>query len=286
MPFPSRFLAGIAAALIITNAPAATLRIYLIGGQSNASGHAQISELPPALQAPMEDVPFYYGPPEKGSTVAPYTTLRPAPIGTNFGPEVTFAHDFDAWLKKTAPTDKLAIIKFAIGGTHLFGHWKADGTSQSTADGNVYRAFQKSVSEGLTAFKDDPSLKSYNQKICGMLWVQGEADINEHAAEYSENLKRFIKDIRATYGANIPFYLSQISLNQKTFNSTPERKKELDLVRTAQKQVAASVPNTYLIETDGPAFTTYGDNLHFNGAGQQALGSAFAKAVIATAKKF
>lgn len=48
-------------------------------------------------------------------------------------------------------------------------------------------------------------------------------------------------------------------------------------VRRCQEQVAASVPSTYMFDTDGPRFNILSDRIHFSAAGQQALGAALAE---------
>ena len=51
-------------------------------------------------------------------------------------------------------------------------------------------------------------------------------------------------------------------------------------MRQAQANVAATDPNSYLVVTD--TFGLHGDALHFNTAGQIAMGEAFADAYIAS----
>ncbi len=67
-----------------------TVRIYLLGGQSNADGRASTAELPTSptnLQQPQADVDFFYK--VQGGT-ATLTTLRPGLSETSgFGPEIT-----------------------------------------------------------------------------------------------------------------------------------------------------------------------------------------------------
>tara|TARA_Y100001001_G_scaffold68567_1_gene66625 strand:+ start:145 stop:426 length:282 start_codon:yes stop_codon:yes gene_type:complete len=53
---------------------------------------------------------------------------------------------------------------------------------------------------------------------------------------------------------------------------------ELNLVRDAQANVAATDPNSYLIGTD--PFALHSDDLHFNTEGQIALGEAFADSYV------
>jgi hypothetical protein len=112
-------------------------------------------------------------------------------------------------------------------------------------------------------------------QIAGMIWMQGESDSNALSAQYQANLTAFINDIRLTYGADLPFVIGQLSINQTGTNAdaggTTENR---NTVRTAQAAVASALPRTALVTTG--TFGLNSDNLHFSAAGQQALGSAFA----------
>ena len=103
--------------------------------------------------------------------------------------------------------------------------------------------------------------------------MQGERDSNSSADArvYEANLTEFIGDIRATYGADLPFVIGQLSENQTGTNGSDGTR---EFIRAAQANVAAALPNTELVVTN--SFGLKSDNLHFNAAGQQDLGNAFA----------
>jgi hypothetical protein len=109
-----------------------------------------------------------------------------------------------------------------------------------------------------------------------MVWVQGEQDTNTeaNAQAYGGRLTTFISDIRATYGAALPFFFSRLSA-QQTYYPTNRNAAYLAL-RQSQQTVAANVSGAYLVDIDGPSFTVAGDGVHFDANGQQALGAAFA----------
>ena len=113
-----------------------------------------------------------------------------------------------------------------------------------------------------------------------MVWMQGESDaVNSYGATYQANLTNFIADVRATYGADLPFIVGRLSTGQTSLSDTPAEATQFNLVRNAQTAVAATLPRVSLIDTD-----TYGmnaDNLHFNASGQQALGDDSADALFA-----
>jgi len=268
---------------------AATVHVYLIGGQSNADSHAANSGLPAQYQSPLNSVPLFYG---RSATTTAYTTLRPGSsnylttstdpaLSPYFGLDIGFGWAMNDWLSTDGSGDKVAIIKFALGGTSLSEHWKAGGTATTANDGSVYKSFQSVVASGLSALHNDPSLAGYTISLSGMLWTQGEADITSaDASLYGSRLVNFVNDVRLTYGTDLPFYLSQISLNQTAYGGANATYR--DQVRAGQQFAANNLDDTYLIKTDASSFSVGGDGIHFTSAGELALGQAFAQKVIAT----
>jgi hypothetical protein len=230
-----------------------TLKVFLLGGQSNMVGSGtDVGDLPPALRGPQDDVLFFYG-----GTSSPIS-LQPG-SGSQYGPEITFGRAMaDAF-----PGQSIALIKHAQGGTDLQNQW-------DPATGSVYANFRTVVADGLEAL----ARAGHTNEIVGMLWTQGERDARlGYGASYEANLNEFIADVRARYGADLPFLLSQLSALQTNLPADG-----LDQVRQAQANVAATDPNSHLVVTD--SFGMRSDNLHFSGAGQVALGQGFADAYL------
>lgn len=241
------------------------VRIVLLGGQSNADGRAAVSGLPTNLQSPQSDVDLYYRVEGKSGAL---TTLRPGLSETSqFGPEITLGRGLaDAHAQETGT--RVAIIKYANGGTNLHTQWKAGGDATTSGDGPEYVAFQQTVTPALSALA--AKYPQATLELDAMVWMQGESDATSTGASaYQANLAAFIADIRATYGASLPFVIGRLSDQQTAINATYRNQ-----VRTAQENVAAASPITSFVSTDG--FGMNGDNLHFSAVGQQSLGSAFA----------
>lgn len=266
----------------VVNAQPKSLRVVLLGGQSNADGRAPGNALPPLLQAAQMNVPFYFythgAPTNSDGTLGELTTLRPGatekPAG-GFGPEVKLGYDLSRVVEQV-PGTQLAIIKYAKGGSTLATDWKANGDATPDGDGVHYRAFQRVVHAGLA--KLHSAYPHSTLEIAGMVWVQGEQDIDkgrETAVAYATNLTAFIRDVRQTFCSTMPFCLSRISV-QQTYYSVPEKYSDFQTVRSNQLAVATTVPSTYMIDTDGTNFSIMPDRGHFDAAGQQALGAAFA----------
>jgi len=254
---------------------AATINVFLVGGQSNTDGRADSAELPDKLKW-QSDVIFY-----ANSADNRLTCLHPW-SGTNgqgifqFGPEITFGRSMADYY--AAKGEKVALLKFAAGGTNLYEQWKADGTADMTNDGKVYQEFQKNINRGLEMLK-----KVYPNDtivIQGMIWMQGESDADnkqnqaangKYSLEYGQNLTNLINDLRLVYGKDLRFVIGELSVNQKGAGAD----EYINNVRKGQEQTAKDLPQTGIVNTND--FPLKPDHLHFNAAGQQSLGNAFAQ---------
>ena len=283
--------------LPLANASAAAkgvLHIVLVGGQSNAVGQDSSKSLPSSLRKPQEDIPFYYAVvPHKGGAMHEpvYTTLRPGAshVEDGVGPEISFGKEVASYYDGKVSNDRVAIIKFARGGTNLYSQWKAGGDATTEGDGSVFRNFQKVIGQGLEALKNDPELKEYEHRIEAMLWVQGEADLShDRAKDYAANLEAFINDVRLTYGKDLRFYFSRISSSQTIYTDSKDPKlvANYELIRKQQAEVSESVKGATMVDIDGRKFSMLEQAhyrpylLHFDAKGTMAIGEAFAKAYL------
>ncbi|MCK4564966.1 MAG: hypothetical protein KAU94_09880, partial [Verrucomicrobia bacterium] len=252
------------------NTDGSRIVVYLVGGQSNADGYGNPADLSTELVAPLEDVLFYHG---NGGGNSPLTAdtwialqvgsgSMPANAGY-FGTEFGFGHEIHNKLGSEKTT--IAIIKHTKGATKLYSDWVPGGDASTTGDGPIYQAFQSTVNAGLAALA-----AQYPESIIqieGMLWHQGEGDVNDgqHLA-YESNLTTFIADVRATYESNLRFGIVQLSDNQ---GLEPTK---LAVVKQAQANVAAADPLSYLVTTDDLP-TIPGAIIHFGADSQLTIGS-------------
>ncbi len=274
---------GKPALVVSADPPPQRVLVVLQGGQSNADGRAPTSGLPTApvnLQLPQDDVLYYHW------GFSPITLLRPNgtdfasdPTYRFFGPEVTMGRSLADRMAAQDSWTQLAILKHAKGATSLSVDWKAGGTAATTGDGQVYEDFQAGVATGLSALA--AIYPGVPIEIRAMAWVQGEKDIElgaEDASAYGSNLTAFISDVRQTYGSTLPFFYSRISDNQTNYSNpggTPNP--HYLTVRAQQESVGSSFPGAYMLDIDPPQFSVIPTNvIHFDAAGEQALGSAFA----------
>lgn len=248
--------------------PVTRVRIVLQAGQSNADGRAAVTDLPTSpvnLQSPQDDIDLFY---RVAGGSAAMTTLRPGLSETSgFGPEIALGRRLaDLWAGEAGT--RVAIVKYANGGTNLAVQWKGGGDATTVGDGPEYVTFQQTVSQGLAALA--AAYPAASLELQGMVWLQGESDaVASYASLYQANLAAFIADVRATYGAKLPFVIARLSSGQTALTAS-----YLNQVRTAQDAVAAADPRTGLIATDDLGLN--GDNLHFNASAQQAIGARFA----------
>lgn len=229
--------------------------IFILAGQSNMAGYGDTAKLPAAFRRTPHNVKFYFnGYPAKMSRFA------------RFGPEVSFAHI----LGRHFPNKTIKLIKFAVGGTSLFAwdpYWQL-AEARLTRNASAGPLFKKLIQ---TITKHT---RNRHDQLAGILWMQGETDARypRAAHSYSRNLSLFVKELRTALDKpHLAFFMGQVDPPVKIF---PYR----DLVRKQQAESTRTIRNSRLILTDG--LKKRNDDLHYNTAGQIALGERFAKAYL------
>jgi hypothetical protein len=231
------------------------LKVFLLAGQSNMKGHGFNSDLPAQLQQEQTDVLIHFN----GS----WGYLRPG-LGKDedrFGLEVYFGRT----TADALPDEKIALVKYAFGGTSLAVDWRPPGAGGQT--GTLYLSFLQNVADALASLEPQ-----YEPNIAGMCWMQGEADSDDidMANAYEQNLVFFIQDLRDHFGLpRMPFVIGQISEAPVwTYGQ---------IVRTAQLNVSRTVPNTAMVITSDQWLV---DQWHYDSAGQIVIGQRFAGAML------
>lgn len=232
-------------------ADAEPLKLFILAGQSNMDGQAFVSGLPEMLQAPQADVAFYRD---------RWTTLQPGSGKTSaqFGPEVTFGRA----MADLNPDANIALLKYAVSGSNLYYGWNPGGNGRPT--GSYYSTLMTKVADALASLGPDSTAE-----IGGVIWMQGESDASTPtmAATYEVNLTQFINSVRTDLGSpNLPFVIGQISEAPSWSYGS--------IVREAQYDVSRAVPNTWMVRTSDLTFND--DGIHYDAAGQYALGYRFA----------
>lgn len=256
------------------------VHIYLLGGQSNATGRGNAEAIPTdsPLYNAQSDVSFYYRRTLVGSTnnTLPESTIIDLAPGsghgqtgtvyaTEFGPELGIGRT----LADAFPDQNVMIVKGTHGGSNLYSQWADGGVRYHNFTTTVNAATQAVIDAG-----DTPILM-------GMFWVQGEADANSiESINYEANLTDLISRVRADFfgGDDAPFVFSQLSDNQ--YDSLYANQNN---VRQGQSAVNDSVINTSMVVTDDDSLFTVrsGDIIHFDANGQINLGNSLGQEMVA-----
>jgi hypothetical protein len=175
----------------------------------------------------------------------------------------------------------LLIVKVGFVGTSLAEDWATSGILYQTLVTTTQDALAWGASNG------------YSATVGGVYWLQGETDA-EHlkmANAYASNLTAFIASLRAnlSLSSTTPFVLGEIDIAKFVeFREAHGRcipsvcREELKgnrVVRAAELEVSATVPDTYLVDTSTlPRYPRV--FLHLTNYGELRLGEAFAAASV------
>ena len=237
--------------------PADQIELVALFGQSNAVGTADGTKL--NLTGLEDEVLFKSERPRSvdGETLAPQVSGKNL---LKFGPEMSFGLSF----AKSYPTRRLAIFKWAEGGTSLGKHWHH---ANSPPD----KRFIEQATEGLLNYKKELEKKGHDVSIKAILWDQGESDsgFGKLAKSYEGELEEIIAFTRTkTNNPKLVWIVRGMADWQKP------KYKFLPMVQQAQDSVAASDPKVFVYSSDG---YTQSDGVHMDYKGQVKSGiDAFA----------
>ena len=259
--------------------------VYLIGGQSNATGQGYMVNIPSDFSINTE-VLLFHSHLMKGEKPYTWKPLHQASESPDrFGVELSMGTK----LQEFFPDSKIALIKHAYSGSNLFEDWNPGKNKQDTiAYGIQFKHFVRTVDRGL----EDLRAQGYSPKIKAMVWQQGEGDAREdsgieNSKNYGKNLRHFIKRVRKQFGAKkMQFvYGYVIPVPQKVYAGRDE-------VRSGQRYVdqdsgkSLSLKNAFVVPTDDlplradePNSPYPNDKIHFNTFGVLELGNRFAEKI-------
>lgn len=261
-----------------------TVRVVLLGGQSNASGCSRDDYLQKYVSEEKyeeykngyDNVYINYLSGAKMSNgFVKCATLQGEMEGC-FGPELGIAEK----LHEAYPDETIFIIKCAWGGTNLYEQWLSPSSKGKTGD--LYKQFVEFVHTSIDYLES----KNYNVKIEAMCWMQGESDSfsTEQGENYEIRLTNFISDIREEfkqYASNngIAFVDAYIADN-------PALWIYCDLVNASKKAVADSSKINVVIDTIAHGLTCdkepegTPDIAHYDSMSGIKLGNLFAEEAI------
>jgi hypothetical protein len=263
----------------------ATLKTFLLIGQSNMEGWADYDRVLPSVKKEIEQL----------SVNVLLTTridssvkeLSPSQLkggryqvtGGRFGPELTFGQQ----VTPIFPGEEILIIRHAFGGTSLYGAWNHKWTQKKAKyakdfkDKTKHRLY-RGMLEKITNMREFAKARGYRDiEILGIAWLQGESDarFKNSAQQYEKNLINFIASLRTDLGNNeLPFVFFQVNSMQFKF---------IDLVRDAQINVDRLVPYTELILSSSDVspkdFTKY-DTTHYDTKGILKIGREVGRSMV------
>ncbi len=275
--------------------PPTQWRLYFLGGQSNMEGYGYADGLPENLRRPAQNVMIFAGrtaldnetqggtglwqPLESGFGTGFATDGVKNVLSDRFGPELLFGHA----MAERSPGAKIAIIKYALGGSGLaegvgFGNWHPDF---SVAAGiNQYDHALTTIRNAFAAHDIDGDGSHDVLVPSGIVWMQGEADAYDSQAaadDYLANLTRLMDLLRAALRADdLPVVIGKI-----TDSGMSDDGSVMDYIETVQRAqetfVARDACAAHVTVTDDLAYLD--DGWHYDTQGFVRLGTAFADAM-------
>jgi hypothetical protein len=260
--------------------------VYLIGGQSNATGQGYMKNIPDEFETDKSVRFFYSQYLGGGGTPMEWGPLcQASETPDKFGVELSMG----TTLKQLTPDREIALIKHALSGSNLYEQW-APGKNKKDSEnfGPEFKKFIQTVDAGLRELE----AQGYEPKIKAMVWQQGEGDARDIAGmeisrNYGKNLNHFIKRIRKQLNAHkmLFVYGYVIPVPLERFTGREE-------VREAQKNVdqnsghKLALKGAFVVETDDlplrcdePDSPYPDDKVHFNTFGILELGERFANKI-------
>lgn len=243
-----------------------SVKVYLIGGQSNAIGSSPISELADAQKylQPMKNVFLYSNCPgaEELGIANRFVPVK-AGYGCNadhFGPELGMAE-----ILGSEDGDPVYFVKVAEGDTSLDQMWRSPSAGRI---GYLYKNLVRSTCEVIIKLSE-----SYEIEIAGMAWMQGERDalVRITANQYGELLEKFIDDLYRDLDCEFPFVIGEIYPNKALMPYC-------DTVIGAMRTVAQERELVTSFSTAELEMKDY-DPFHYTGESALELGRMFGKAL-------
>jgi len=247
---------------VCASAAERSVKLFLLGGQSNMDGCGRWEELSEELQQTPGNVRIWDNRQQEWKTIGEDSTA--VARNRQFGPEVVFAHR----LAKAFPKHEIRLVKTSAGGTSLALGWLPEKK----------KMYARLIANYHNAVAD---LEKAGHKVetAGMLWMQGEADSEtiEMANAYAANLEILLRDLRKTTSTpKLPVVMGRISSG--LLKSTKWNFEHSPIVQKAQDAVAAKDQDTHIVSTDDLPLLK--DNTHFDSQGQITLGGRMADVML------
>ncbi|MEQ8552626.1 MAG: sialate O-acetylesterase [Cyclobacteriaceae bacterium] len=271
-----------------------TFRLFYLGGQSNMVGYGYNKDLPDSLNRTFDNVYIYHGNTaddgasdggigiwealKPGHGVGAKATGKANQLSDRFGLELAFADR----LQELYPGEKIALIKYAKGGTSIdslaagnFGCWEPDFNSKNGI--NQYDHFLTTLKNAFTLQDINGDGKPDELIPSGILWMQGESDGDKTEAialRYYDHLTRLMNLMRAALRTDdLPVLVGKI-----TDSMHPNYKGKVwpygDLIQYAEEKFVMNDQNAAIIRNT--KYYGASDPWHYLSADYIDFGKAFA----------
>ena len=287
---PRRLLGLVFFQSLATLATAAEVDVYLLGGQSNMQGIGKLADLPAKIAREPADTFFWTG---KAFEPLVVGTTRTSNRPGEFGPEIGLA----TALPEAGPGRYL--VKYAASGMPLHHGWNAAAwvgdepgakrrnfypgeEPDDPNQGTLYREMLTRFRAAITSLRE----RGDTPVVRGFAWMQGEADAKHErsATDYAASLRRLRDRLAADLSVeSLPFVFGQVLPHEPALARFTHRR-EIRAAMTAADERSGrpeALPRARMVSTDG--FGLLSDTVHYDAAGQLALGRAFAAALQAIA---
>ncbi|NJL36963.1 MAG: sialate O-acetylesterase [Leptolyngbyaceae cyanobacterium SM1_4_3] len=233
----------------------ATIKLFIMAGQSNMVGRGDLQELPYELKQPNYQV-LWYGS-DGWRPLSPPTEPLPwssDDLQLRFGMEVSLGRSLSESLYQS-----VALVKYAVDGTNLGEQWQPRNCA-------LYCAMRDRVKMAIADLED----QGYEVEVAGFFWMQGESDAlyRPWAIRYDRNLTRLFAQTRRDFGSDLPMVYGMVS-------GDPEQIPYLHTVRTAMQEFDQRNHRAIAVETED---YTKPDSIHWDTASTLKAGEEFASA--------
>lgn len=235
------------------------VKVIIIAGQSNALGISPVKDLPNEKRREYKTRIYF-------DTNTPHPFAKQwLNVRTGFGhaKDELFGLELPVAARVENLDDEYVIIKYASDGTCLYNKWSKE------KNGDDWMGLVQTIK---TAVSD---LMAQNKKVSfeGLLWQQGCSDAieEEKAMAYEENLKTFIRSIRALTSNDMPIAVGSVHPCHPIMKYATQ-------VRNAQKNVSKTLKNVYFVLNDDMDETV--DTWHYTANCEWVLGERLFDAIM------
>lgn len=230
--------------------------IVLLIGQSNMAGHSTTNQFDALID--FTDPRILQRPPV--GTYANQLIQANDPLWHHdrqsqgaIGLGMSFARDY---VQTVMPNRELILLPQANGGTGLISSPRWNPTN------DLYTSAVINTNAILAA--------NPNNRLVGILWHQGENDVNYRKTTYISLLDNMINTMRSqiTGARDVPFLLGELAPTWVSGN--PHRQ----AIQEAIQETPQRLPNTFVVSSSGLAVD--GTGIHFTGASFRTFGSRYA----------